>query len=883
MADTPDTGSQPGRVHVLVLDDREIPREVLAEVLTHRGHAARACATLEEALAVLDETPPGQQYEYAFVDLCLEPGDLGSPHPSGLGAIRAISERSPYTSVIAFSAADEREDREGLEQLAMDAGADGYLTKGFESLGELVDRMMERFTFLREFHQRLASYQDERDPMVQALHQLGVGVAIIDRHFRVWYINETLRRDLGCAADDAPQARGRPSCFSVFHGAGALAPCLGCHVTAVLRHGGERQRLALVRVVRRAEDGTGEPTLRYFQTTVKPILSLKDPAHALAVLETAQDITDTLRVAGMNRRVRLELLAQAVCDLGYSRCRIYEREEGTSQKLRLAVFIGGDPSLAGQEIELEKSHAARKRGQWEQGAAWWPPGYEREPWHEELGLPEDHNGWVDWPVFSRSGGLLGWIAADTAPVPPELDPWADCGGNPHVGRRVCAEDLEPLRLYADHAARVLSARDDKPAVVFDREAAVVAGLDSRVLVDSPSPSTAGEWVLEALSSNLRGLIHANLRYISEWTGSAVLLAGHGPLTPYVEAEVSLYDIRQAAPRVWASRRPRLYHVVPDAATPDSVEWPGAVNPLLGEAFARYGVRYVATYPVVERETPVGTLSLYLSGAEALAPEGARWLLDRLLERARGATTAARVRDRIRDEAIERAMPDLLPAIAHKLGTPLFLINREVRAWSRGVEAGTATVKEADESIRAISRHLDRIDHIRRDFLHLVSAGTSEQTRLDLVEVVRSAVRDASAGVGAQFVVDYRGMPESAWIHASPQDLSEVFYELTANAIKALEGNGRLTIAIEGFPPGVREMTAWRVTFENSGLIPEDDKSRIFDPFRTSRLASGVGLGLPLIRRLMRANGGLVREVGVDSVVFELLVPALRDGARDQGG
>jgi len=858
---------------ILVLGGRRASREAFARILEQRGRATMQCATLDEAVEAVESAGPGLPFDYAFVDLSVAPGEPGQERPGGLAAIARLSEESSTTSVIAFCMADKDTPRD-LGRQALSAGADDYIIEGSYTAEELVDLTLERFGFLRELRERLRAYEEESDPMVQALHQLGVGVAIIDRHLRVWYANDTLRRELGVPGDRRGGLRARMACRDLFGCRTPVGSCRGCCVTAALRGEGEDQRTALLPVARRLRDGRQEPTLRYFQLTAKPITSRVDTSRAIAVLETAQDITDTLAITGMDRQTRLELLARAILDIGFSRCRIYERGEGPGQVLHLVTFVGGDQALAGHPIHLEHSHAAGRRGQWEAGAAWFPAGYEREPWHEELGLPADHRGWVDWPVFGRGGRLLGWIAADTAPVAPEFSPWPGSDPSPFVGREVGGDDVEALRIYADHAAQILASTDDAMPISLNGEAEAVSALDSRVLIESASPSEAATWLLDLLVEHVPGVAHATLRYISEWTQSAVLLASRGPLDPYLEREMSLYDVRRPSARILRTGQRVVHELGPSGAWDDEmVEWLSSANPQFGPALARYRIRQVIMEPLQLEHRMLGTLGVFATDPAGLERGASRWLVERVAERAQAAASAARMQDRLRSEAIDQAMPDLLPAIAHKLGSPLFLITRELRAWNRDNEAGKASVEQADAMLGSIGRHLQRIDRIRREFLQVASAGTGAPKVGDLAEVLTAAVAAASEGAGPAFRVEYTGSVRRALALVSAEDMTEVFYELTANAMRALDGEGVLSICVDAYPADAAAPQAWRITFENAGHIPVEDKSRIFDPFYTTNLATGTGLGLALVRRLLRANDATIREIGTGSVIFEVIVPA----------
>ena len=69
------------------------------------------------------------------------------------------------------------------------------------------------------------------------------------------------------------------------------------------------------------------------------------------------------------------------------------------------------------------------------------------------------------------------------------------------------------------------------------------------------------------------------------------------------------------------------------------------------------------------------------------------------------------------------------------------------------------------------------------------------------------------------------------------------------------GATTVTIAIRSGPDIVITVA------DNGGGIPEHDRSRVFEPFFTSRRAGGgTGLGLPIARSLLAAYGGALRLV-----------------------
>jgi DNA-binding NarL/FixJ family response regulator len=106
----------PNPIRVLIAEDDEGVREILASVVGSEPsfELAGAVEDAAEAVAVAAREHP----DVALIDVRMPGG--------GASATRGIKQRSPGTSVLAFSAHDD-----ALTMREMyDAGADGYVVKG---------------------------------------------------------------------------------------------------------------------------------------------------------------------------------------------------------------------------------------------------------------------------------------------------------------------------------------------------------------------------------------------------------------------------------------------------------------------------------------------------------------------------------------------------------------------------------------------------------------------------------------------------------------------------------------------------------------------------------------------------------------------------------
>ena len=165
--------------------------------------------------------------------------------------------------------------------------------------------------------------------------------------------------------------------------------------------------------------------------------------------------------------------------------------------------------------------------------------------------------------------------------------------------------------------------------------------------------------------------------------------------------------------------------------------------------------------------------------------------------------------------------------------------------------------DAVEIIEGQAKHLSRLIEDLLD-LSRVTRGkiTLKKTIIDLVETVRTATRAArpilSKG-GQHFVTE---LPEERlWVQADPIRLEQIVSNLLINAAKFTERGKQISLSLR------REaaQAALRVCDQGIG-IPREMQERIFEPFvqaEEARTSGGLGLGLPLVRQLVRLHNGSV--------------------------
>jgi signal transduction histidine kinase len=195
----------------------------------------------------------------------------------------------------------------------------------------------------------------------------------------------------------------------------------------------------------------------------------------------------------------------------------------------------------------------------------------------------------------------------------------------------------------------------------------------------------------------------------------------------------------------------------------------------------------------------------------------------------------------------------------------------VLRWAAAECSVRSLASEIQEAATSISGLVLAI----KGFTHMDQAMVAEPVNLihgldNTVRVLRSKARQKSATV----VVESE--PDLPPIRGFVGELNQIWANLIDNALDAIPDAGR----VEVLATRENRQVVVRIVDNGSG-IPEGIRDRIFDPFFTTKpMGQGTGLGLDIVRRLVRHNDG---EITVESrpgrTEFRVALPAIVvDGA-----
>jgi signal transduction histidine kinase len=201
-----------------------------------------------------------------------------------------------------------------------------------------------------------------------------------------------------------------------------------------------------------------------------------------------------------------------------------------------------------------------------------------------------------------------------------------------------------------------------------------------------------------------------------------------------------------------------------------------------------------------------------------------------------------------------AWQEIARRLAHEIKNPLTPIQMAMDTLRKTWRKQHPSFGEIlEESTTTVMEEADRLKKIVSEFSGFARMPKPEFQRLDLNELVRSALAlyQGAAPIEIQIA------PQLPRIDADKNQLNQVVLNLVENARDAIgqRSDGRIIVATRIGDASDRVML---VVEDNGPGIPADLKDKVFAPyFTTKHSKGGTGLGLAIVHRIVSDHGGRI--------------------------
>jgi two-component system sensor histidine kinase PilS (NtrC family) len=216
-----------------------------------------------------------------------------------------------------------------------------------------------------------------------------------------------------------------------------------------------------------------------------------------------------------------------------------------------------------------------------------------------------------------------------------------------------------------------------------------------------------------------------------------------------------------------------------------------------------------------------------------------------------------------------AVGELAAGIAHEIGNPLAAISGSVQLLSSSFRGDEDQAK----LLRILLKESQRLDRTIKGFLRFAKPPERSTLRFDIgallaenYELLRN-----SPEVAPHHRLELVLEPRAVELVADPDQVSQIFWNLARNALKAMPAGGSLRVvglAIDG---------AYRIRFEDTGRgMRETQRANLFHPFQ-SFFDSGTGIGMAIVYRIVEEHSGRIEVESAEgrgtTITVELPRPA----------
>lgn len=227
---------------------------------------------------------------------------------------------------------------------------------------------------------------------------------------------------------------------------------------------------------------------------------------------------------------------------------------------------------------------------------------------------------------------------------------------------------------------------------------------------------------------------------------------------------------------------------------------------------------------------------------------------------------------LRSERIS-SVAELAAGVAHEINNPIGICLNYVELLTRRVQD-----KDNLQKIGKVKGELNRIAEVIAELLSFSRINKRSTQEVELNGLVSEVVLLIDHMIKrTEIRLRVHNYPEDLYVLGNENQLKQVLINLIKNSIESIEGEGRIDLFLSFYPE--EQTVELRVEDDGCG-IPEEMRSRIFDPFvSTKHTKENTGLGLSICQHIIEAHDGMITCSIEDSTVMSIKLPFSDDSMK----
>lgn len=231
----------------------------------------------------------------------------------------------------------------------------------------------------------------------------------------------------------------------------------------------------------------------------------------------------------------------------------------------------------------------------------------------------------------------------------------------------------------------------------------------------------------------------------------------------------------------------------------------------------------------------------------------------------------KLREELRLKDRMAAVGEMAAGLAHEIGNPLAAISGSVQMLaSPGGKGGSGAGEAAQRRlIEILLKESQRLDRTIKGFLRFARPKERASVPFDIARLLAEnfELLRNSEEVSSRHRLELDLDPPSAHLLGDPDQVSQIFWNLARNSLRAMPEGGTLRVA-----GALGENTYLFRMIDTGRGMSEEQRTNLFHPFR-SFFDGGTGIGMAIVYRIVQDHGGRLlvdsRPGGGTTITVEL--------------